>query len=198
MRKRHSSHWPRKQWNYPGFTKPIFNPEISWNMTSIHRNFGNYVVPLIYLNFTSVNFDQNHDIQATHIVYFTRTIAIKSLGWFLDIVLSSWSHLVLGGKRHLSWYWNNVYVLLQVVVILIICVISLLVLYMLFLLCLDPLMSRRPKTYLEQRNEEVNLVTIGTKPTRPPLTLFTFILHYNLERLLFICSTEALCNFNFW
>jgi len=43
---------------------------------------------------------------------------------------------------------------IKVVVILIICVVSLLVLYMLFLLCLDPLMSRRPKTYLEQHNEE--------------------------------------------
>ena len=49
----------------------------------------------------------------------------------------------------------------QVVVILIICVVSLLFLYMLFLLCLDPLMSRRPK-YLEQQNEEVNLVTKET------------------------------------
>ncbi len=47
----------------------------------------------------------------------------------------------------------------QVIVILIICVVSLLVLYMLFLLCLDPLMSRRPKTYMEQHNEEVNLDT---------------------------------------
>ena len=42
--------------------------------------------------------------------------------------------------------------------IIVICVISLLFLYMLFLLCLDPLMSRRPRTYQEQRNEEVNLV----------------------------------------
>lgn len=43
---------------------------------------------------------------------------------------------------------------IKVVVIFIICVISLLFLYMLFLLCLDPLMSRRPLAYTEQRNEE--------------------------------------------
>ena len=53
---------------------------------------------------------------------------------------------------------NCIVCYLQVVVIIIILVLSLLVLYMLFLLCLDPLMSRRPKAYLEQRNEEVNLV----------------------------------------
>ncbi|XP_074662404.1 proton-transporting V-type ATPase complex assembly regulator TMEM9-like isoform X2 [Tubulanus polymorphus] len=46
---------------------------------------------------------------------------------------------------------------IKVVVIFIICVVSLLVIYMLFLLCLDPLMNRRPKTYQEQQNEEVNL-----------------------------------------
>jgi hypothetical protein len=48
----------------------------------------------------------------------------------------------------------------QVVVLIIICIVSLLVIYMLFLLCLDPLMNRRPKTYQEQQNEEVNLVII--------------------------------------
>ena len=47
----------------------------------------------------------------------------------------------------------------KVVVITVICTISLLFLYMVFLLCLDPLMSRRPRTYQEQRNEEVNLVS---------------------------------------
>jgi len=46
-------------------------------------------------------------------------------------------------------------VMLQVVVIFIVCTVTLLVLYMLFLLCLDPFLSRRPKSYVEQRNEEV-------------------------------------------
>jgi len=45
--------------------------------------------------------------------------------------------------------------MLQVVVIFIICTIMLLVLYMLFLLCLDPFLSRRPRSYVEQHNEEV-------------------------------------------
>jgi len=41
-----------------------------------------------------------------------------------------------------------------VVVIFIICVVGLLFLYMLFLLCLDPLMTRRPVAYAEQQNEQ--------------------------------------------
>jgi len=53
-------------------------------------------------------------------------------------------------------------VLLQVVVVFIICTIVLLVLYMLFLLCLDPFLSRRPKSYVEQHNEEVS---VSTQPT---------------------------------
>lgn len=62
---------------------------------------------------------------------------------------------------------------IKVVVILIICIVALLFLYMLFLLCLDPLMSRRPKTYLEQQNEEVNLDTqtlhrMTEMDSRPP------------------------------
>lgn len=61
---------------------------------------------------------------------------------------------------NLCTFEHHILLSLQVVVIIIICILSLLVLYMLFLLCLDPLMSRRPKTYLEQHNEEVNLVTI--------------------------------------
>lgn len=47
----------------------------------------------------------------------------------------------------------------QVVVIFIICVVSLLFVYMLFLLCLDPLIQRRPPHYTEHTDEEVNLVT---------------------------------------
>lgn len=50
----------------------------------------------------------------------------------------------------------------QVVVIFIICVVSLLFIYMCFLLCLDPLITKRPRTqYQQQINEEVNLVIFG-------------------------------------
>ena len=45
------------------------------------------------------------------------------------------------------------------VVIFIICVVTLLFVYMLFLLCLDPLIQRRPAHYSEHTDEEVNLVT---------------------------------------
>ncbi|XP_025099216.1 transmembrane protein 9-like [Pomacea canaliculata] len=46
---------------------------------------------------------------------------------------------------------------IKVVVIFIICVVSLLFVYMLFLLCLDPLIQRRPPHYTEHTDEEVNL-----------------------------------------
>ncbi|CAD5117327.1 DgyrCDS6113 [Dimorphilus gyrociliatus] len=49
---------------------------------------------------------------------------------------------------------------IKVVVIIIICIMGILTLYLLFLLCLDPLMSKRPRSYLEHHDEEVNLVTI--------------------------------------
>lgn len=49
--------------------------------------------------------------------------------------------------------------ILQVVVIFIICVVTLLFVYMLFLLCLDPLIQRRPAHYSEHTDEEVNMVT---------------------------------------
>nr|KAG5711079.1 hypothetical protein BaRGS_004723 [Batillaria attramentaria] len=45
----------------------------------------------------------------------------------------------------------------SVVVIFIICVVSMLFIYMLFLLCLDPLIARRPAHYAEHTDEEVNL-----------------------------------------
>jgi len=48
----------------------------------------------------------------------------------------------------------------QVVVIFIICVVGLLFLYMLFLLCLDPLMTRRPVAYTEQHNEQPEEVSM--------------------------------------
>ncbi|KAK2160427.1 hypothetical protein LSH36_133g01025 [Paralvinella palmiformis] len=66
-------------------------------------------------------------------------------------------------KCECKWNRRNT-TTIKVVVILIICVVSLLVLYMLFLLCLDPLMARRPKTYIEQHNEEVNLDTQSIQP----------------------------------
>ncbi|KAH9505565.1 Transmembrane protein 9 [Bulinus truncatus] len=46
---------------------------------------------------------------------------------------------------------------IKVVVIFIICVISLLFVYMLFLMCLDPIIQRRPTTYHQHTNEEVNM-----------------------------------------
>jgi len=48
---------------------------------------------------------------------------------------------------------------IKVVVIIIICIVSLLFLYMLFLLCLDPLMSYRQNAYVEQRNDSINAET---------------------------------------
>ena len=52
---------------------------------------------------------------------------------------------------------------LQVVVIFIICVVGLLFLYMLFLLCLDPLMTRRPVAYTEQHNEQPEEVSMVSR-----------------------------------
>jgi len=54
-----------------------------------------------------------------------------------------------------------------VVVIFIICVVGLLFLYMLFLLCLDPLMTRRPMAYTEQHNEQPEEVSMVSR--KPPL-----------------------------
>ena len=52
----------------------------------------------------------------------------------------------------------------QVVVIFIICVVSVLFIYMCFLLCLDPLITKRPRAqYQQQVNEEVNLVISGQR-----------------------------------
>lgn len=60
----------------------------------------------------------------------------------------------------MKWFLCIFY--LQVVVIIIICVIALLLVYMLFLLCLDPLIARRPAQYQEHIDEEViNLVTFS-------------------------------------
>lgn len=58
-----------------------------------------------------------------------------------------------------QWQRRNTTVI-KVVVIFIICTVSLLVFYMLFLLCLDPFLSRRPKSYVEQRNEEVAMQVV--------------------------------------
>jgi len=51
---------------------------------------------------------------------------------------------------------------IKVVVIIIICIVSLLFLYMLFLLCLDPLMSYRQTAYVEQRNDSINTEIRGS------------------------------------
>jgi hypothetical protein len=69
-----------------------------------------------------------------------------------------------------QWQRRNT-MTIKVVVMFIICVVSLLVLYMLFLMCLDPLMTKRPTAYAEQRNEEVNLdaQSVDHPPTTPPL-----------------------------
>lgn len=59
---------------------------------------------------------------------------------------------------------------IRVVVILIICVVSLLVVYMLFLMCLDPLLNKRPgcsAAYTEHTNEEVNLQDEPLPTSRP-------------------------------
>jgi len=77
-----------------------------------------------------------------------------------------------------QWQTRNT-TTIKVVVILIICVISMLVLYMLFLLCLDPLMNRRPKTYLEQRNEEdtQSQSRILPESTRPATGVISRVKH---------------------
>ncbi|KAK7503287.1 hypothetical protein BaRGS_00005552 [Batillaria attramentaria] len=49
---------------------------------------------------------------------------------------------------------------IKVVVIFIICVVSMLFIYMLFLLCLDPLIARRPAHYAEHTDEEAPLVSL--------------------------------------
>lgn len=51
-------------------------------------------------------------------------------------------------------YENRNTTTIKVVVIIIICVIALLLVYMLFLLCLDPLIARRPAQYQEHIDEE--------------------------------------------
>ncbi|XP_061167463.1 proton-transporting V-type ATPase complex assembly regulator TMEM9-like isoform X1 [Saccostrea echinata] len=57
---------------------------------------------------------------------------------------------------------------IKVVVIFIICVVALLFIYMCFLLCLDPLIAKRPRTqYQQQVNEEVNLDNLAAEPQRP-------------------------------
>lgn len=55
---------------------------------------------------------------------------------------------------------------IKVVVIFIICVVSLLFIYMCFLLCLDPLITKRPRTqYQQQVNEEDNLASEAQRPS---------------------------------
>lgn len=75
------------------------------------------------------------------------------------------------------------YYLFQVMVIIITCVTSLLLLYMLFLLCLDPLIARRPSAYQEHMDEVVNLVTVL-------LGLGSLILPYSCSVVLTQCQTS--------
>ncbi|XP_060588211.1 putative protein 2 isoform X2 [Ruditapes philippinarum] len=56
-------------------------------------------------------------------------------------------------------YENRNTTTIKVVVIIIICVTSLLLVYMLFLLCLDPLIARRPGSYQEHMDEDDQTVS---------------------------------------
>jgi len=69
-----------------------------------------------------------------------------------------------------QWQRRNT-MTIKVVVLFIICIVSLLVLYMLFLMCLDPLMTRRSAAYTEQHNEEVSVdaQSVDRQPAAPPL-----------------------------
>jgi len=55
---------------------------------------------------------------------------------------------------------------MKIVVIIIICILALLFIYMGFLLCLDPLMNRRVRSYQEQQNEDISMV--GASESRQP------------------------------
>ncbi|KAK3096670.1 hypothetical protein FSP39_002249 [Pinctada imbricata] len=57
---------------------------------------------------------------------------------------------------------------IKVVVIFVICVVSLLFVYMLFLLCLDPLIARRPSSYQQHTNEEVNMEEVPSSASATP------------------------------
>ncbi|CAI9735690.1 proton-transporting V-type ATPase complex assembly regulator TMEM9-like isoform X1 [Octopus vulgaris] len=62
-------------------------------------------------------------------------------------------------------YQSRNVTLIKIMVTIIICVVSLLFVYMVFLLCLDPLLVKKPGRYQEQTNEEVNLVTFTAGKT---------------------------------
>ncbi|KAK3788223.1 hypothetical protein RRG08_006031 [Elysia crispata] len=60
---------------------------------------------------------------------------------------------------------------IKVVVIFIICVVLMLFVYMLFLLCLDPIIQRRPaNSYQQHTNEEVNLEDLSSDRSAPSTT----------------------------
>ncbi|GAB1605748.1 transmembrane protein 9-like isoform X3 [Argonauta hians] len=63
-------------------------------------------------------------------------------------------------------YQSRNVTLIKIMVTIIICVVSLLFVYMVFLLCLDPLLVKKPGRYQEQTNEEVNL----DEQSLPPAT----------------------------
>jgi hypothetical protein len=57
---------------------------------------------------------------------------------------------------------------IKVVVIFIICVVSLLFIYMLFLICLDPLIQRRPTSYQQHTNEEEDMSGVRPEASTSP------------------------------
>ncbi|XP_014674077.1 PREDICTED: transmembrane protein 9-like isoform X4 [Priapulus caudatus] len=59
---------------------------------------------------------------------------------------------------------------IKVVIIIIICILSFLLIYMLFLLCLDPLMTKRGIRYSQQQNEEDEPERVCRRP-RPDTVL---------------------------
>ncbi|XP_052243946.1 proton-transporting V-type ATPase complex assembly regulator TMEM9-like isoform X2 [Dreissena polymorpha] len=80
-------------------------------------------------------------------------------------------------------YENRNTTTIKVVVILIICVISLLLIYMLFLLCLDPLITHRPASYKQHMDEDDQSVSQvpqfeGTAGTRARLSKQKSVIKY--------------------
>lgn len=78
-------------------------------------------------------------------------------------------------------YENRNTTTIKVVVIIIICVTSLLLVYMSFLLCLDPLIARRPGSYQEHMDEDdqtVSQVPQFDGGTRPRTTRQKSVINY--------------------
>ncbi|XP_053398022.1 proton-transporting V-type ATPase complex assembly regulator TMEM9-like isoform X2 [Mercenaria mercenaria] len=78
-------------------------------------------------------------------------------------------------------YENRNTTTIKVVVIIIICVTSLLLVYMLFLLCLDPLIARKPGAYQEHMDEDdqtVSQVPQFESGTRPRMNRQKSVINY--------------------